>query len=83
MTKKPMTCQEFVDTQAAYLDDELVSVERLRADEHLAGCGKCAAYLRGYKQAIELAKDTSADDMGQDALPENMVRKIVAARRRS
>jgi anti-sigma factor RsiW len=83
MRKKPMICQGFVDALGAYRDDELTPVERLRTDEHLAACGKCAAYLRGYERTIELAREASADDLGQDALSENMVRKIVAGRRPS
>jgi anti-sigma factor RsiW len=49
MKKNPMTCEEFVDSLQAFLDDELMSPERIRAQEHLSSCDKCFAYLRGYE----------------------------------
>jgi predicted anti-sigma-YlaC factor YlaD len=80
VAKNPMTCQEFVDSLPAYRENELTPAERIRANEHLAGCEKCAAYKRGYEQTIELAK---ADRLGKTEIPEDLVRKVVAARRRS
>jgi len=78
VAKNPMTCQEFVDSLPAYRENELTPAERIRANEHLAGCEKCVAYTRGYERTIELAK---ADRLGKTELPEDLVRKVVAARR--
>jgi len=61
MKKNPMACEEFVDSLAAFRDDELTSPDRIRAQEHLASCDKCSAYLRGYDRTIELAKRTGSD----------------------
>ena len=83
MAKNPMTCQEFADSLPAYRENELTPAARIRAHEHLAGCKKCAAYTRGYERTIEFAKAASADRLGKTELPEDLVRKIVAALRRS
>jgi len=81
--KKPMTCDEFVDSLQAFRDDELTLPERIRVQEHLVGCEKCSVYLRRYEQTIKLAKSTASDDAEAAPLPESLVRRIVAARRRS
>ena len=83
MTTTPMTCQEFADALPAYRADELAPPLRIRAEQHLAGCAKCASYLRGYERTIELAREASADRSGQAELPEDLVRRIMKARRRS
>jgi anti-sigma factor RsiW len=79
MKKNTLTCEEFVDLLAAFLDDELTSQERVGAQKHLTGCDKCSAYLRGYERTIELAKKTRSDSAASSVLPENLVRKIMAA----
>jgi Putative zinc-finger len=81
--KKPMTCDEFVDSLQAFRDDELTLPERIRAQEHLVGCEKCSVYLRRYEQTIKLAKSSASDDAEAAPLPESLVRRIMAARRRS
>jgi predicted anti-sigma-YlaC factor YlaD len=83
MKKNPMTCEEFVESLAAFLDDELTLQDRVGAQKHLTGCGKCSAYLRGYKRTIELAKKTRSNSTASTVLPENLVRKIMAALSRS
>jgi predicted anti-sigma-YlaC factor YlaD len=83
MKKNPMTCEEFVDALGAYRDGDLTSSDRIRAQEHLASCDKCSAYSRGYERAIELAKRTASDTRLSPGLPEDLVRRIIAARCRS
>jgi anti-sigma factor RsiW len=78
-----MTCRELVDSLQAFRDDELRLPERIRAQEHLASCDKCSAYLRRYEQTIELAKSTASDSADAAPLPESLVRRIMAARPRS
>ena len=82
MKQNPMTCKEFVDSLAAFLDDELTLQDRVGAQKHLTGCDKCSAYLRGYEWTIELAKKTRLNSAASAVLPENLVRKIMNARRR-
>jgi anti-sigma factor RsiW len=83
MKKNPMTCKEFVESLPAFRDDELTPRDRMRAQGHLAGCERCSAYLLGYEQTIELAKRTASDRDTSTVLPENLVRRMMAARRRS
>jgi len=78
-----MTCQEFVENLQAFLDAELDWPERERADAHVSGCGKCAAYLGGYVQTVKLARDVGRGEANPQRISENLVRRILAARRRS
>ena len=80
MKNNPMTCEGFVASLQAFRDDV---AGRIRAQEQLAGCLKCSAYLRGYKRTIELAKSSASGSDDLTALTESLVRKIVAGRRRS
>jgi anti-sigma factor RsiW len=82
MKKNPMTCEQFVDSLAAFRDGDMTSPDRIRAQGHLASCDKCSAYLRGYERTIELAKKTLSSRVSA-VLPENLVRRIMAAQRRS
>jgi predicted anti-sigma-YlaC factor YlaD len=82
MKKNPMTCEEFVDSLAAFRDDEQTLPDRIRAQEHLASCDKCSAYLRGHEWTIELAKKTPSNSAVSAVLPENLARGIAAAQRR-
>jgi anti-sigma factor RsiW len=79
--ENPMSCKEFVDSLQAFRDDELTSPDRIRAQEHLASCEKCSAYLHRYEQTIQVAKNTASDNADSALLPESLVRRIVAARR--
>jgi predicted anti-sigma-YlaC factor YlaD len=83
MKQNPMTCEELVDSLAAFLDDELTLQGRVGAQKHLIGCDKCSAYLRGYERTVELAKKTRSNSAASTALPEDLVRRIMAKRRRS
>ena len=66
---KPLTCKEFIDFLAEYLDGEL-SAERVAIfDQHLAICPDCVAYLESYKSTIGLLKDASRQ--GDSELPED------------
>lgn len=81
--KKNQTCKEFVNSLAAFLEDELTLQDRIRAQKHLSSCDKCSAYFRGYERTIGLAKKTGSNNAVSAILPENLVRKIMGARRRS
>jgi anti-sigma factor RsiW len=83
MNKNAITCEEFVNSLGAFRDGDLALPDRIRAQEHLASCDKCSAYLRRYERTIELAKKTLANRAVSAVLPENLVRRIMAARRRS
>lgn len=77
-------CREFV----AFLDDYLaarLSGEALAAfNDHLSRCPPCVAYLQTYRDAVRLGQRALAasDDAVPDAVPEELVQAILAARSR-
>jgi predicted anti-sigma-YlaC factor YlaD len=83
MKKHPMTCEEVVDSLAVFLEDELALPDHIRAQEHLTRCDKCSAYMRHYEWTIGLAKKTGCNSAVSAVFPEDLVRKIIAGRRRS
>ena len=79
-----MTCRELVGFLADYLDGDLPAEVRRVFEAHLADCPECATYLRGYADAIRLARACAeTDDAVPAEVPERLVRAIVAARRRA
>jgi predicted anti-sigma-YlaC factor YlaD len=79
-----VTCREMVDFLADYLADKLAPEVRRVFEAHLAECPGCATYLRGYADAIRLARACAETDAAVPAeVPERLVRAILAARRRA
>jgi len=80
-----MTCRELVEFLSAYLAGELAAEEQARFDGHLAECPDCVRYLRSYEETMAVAKGAFAhpgDPVPAD-VPEELVRAILAARRRA
>jgi anti-sigma factor RsiW len=79
-----LTCREFADFLMAYEDGELPADERARFDAHLAECPDCVTYLKSYRSAVALGQKAFADEdaAAADEAPEELVRAILAARRR-
>jgi len=78
-----MTCREFADFIMAYLSGELSSDVRRDFETHLTRCANCQQYLAGYKHTIDLGR-RAFDDDGElpGDVPEDLVKAIMAARRR-
>jgi anti-sigma factor RsiW len=85
-----VTCRDFADFLADYLDDALPAAIRREFEAHLAECPDCVAYLQQYRDVIRLTA-LAADDLasvvmssvsrtGSAAMPEELVRAIVLAR---
>jgi len=83
-TARQLTCRELADFLAEYLDGTLDPDTRILFDAHLAVCPDCVTYLRSYAQTIRLAKAACGgpDDPVPAGVPDELVRAIVAARRR-
>jgi hypothetical protein len=84
-TRRPeMTCHESAEFLMDYLDGSLSEPERRSFEEHLGECPDCVAYLQTYQETIRLGKEacTSGDDSIPPNVPEDLVRAILAARRR-
>ena len=78
-----MTCKELVEFLMDYLDGLLSEPERRRFEEHLGECPDCVAYLATYREAVRLGKEAcAAGDSIPTDVPEELVRAILAARRR-
>lgn len=80
-----MTCRELIEFLMTYLDGALPADERARFDTHLGECPECVAYLRTYVETVKLAQGArvASDDPVGDDVPEELVRAIVAARRKA
>ena len=78
-----MTCREFAEFIADFLDGSLPDDERAAFEGHLARCGNCARYLEGYRQSIALGKQAfaAAGDPVPADVPDDLVEAIARARR--
>lgn len=74
-------CQEVLTFLSAYLDGELPPDVVAAFDGHIAECPSCVAYIESYRQTIELGKRALAEEGEGAALPEDLVRAVLAARR--
>ena len=77
-----ITCQQFEDFVLEYFEDELPQRQKFVFELHLKVCRECRDYLAAYKRTIELSKRVF-DDPDQpvpDAVPEELVQAILAAR---
>lgn len=80
-----MTCREFTDFIAGFIDGELPASERQPFERHLARCANCARYLESYRSAIALGKRAFEDgDAPVPAeVPDELVQAILRVRRGS
>jgi anti-sigma factor RsiW len=79
-----ITCREFIEFLADYLDGQLSPATQAEFKFHLSGCPNCTLYLKSYEATIRLGKAVCSD---LDALPpadvpEELVQGILAAQRR-
>jgi anti-sigma factor RsiW len=77
-----LRCREVVDFLADYLARALPPARQALFEAHLARCARCPEYLRTYADTIKLGK-AAFDDLDApvpDAVPEELVRAILAAR---
>ena len=72
-----MSCRDFADFLADYIDDALPAAVRRQFEAHLAECPDCVAYLQQYRDTIRLAAHAGDDLL---PVPEELVRAIVLAR---
>ena len=49
-----LSCQELVELVTDYLEGALPEEDRLRFEDHIAGCEDCTAYLEQMRQTISL-----------------------------
>jgi anti-sigma factor RsiW len=80
-----VTCREFADFIADYLNGGLVPDARSRFERHLQLCPNCVRYLDSYRQSVALAKRAFDDEDAHvpNDVPEQLVQAILSAQRRT
>lgn len=80
-----MTCREFADFMVDYLAGDLPPASRAEFERHLSVCDNCRRYLAGYEATLKLGRRAFDDDAAvlPRIVPEDLVRAILAARRRA
>jgi anti-sigma factor RsiW len=61
--QSPMPCREFVEVVTGYLEGTLPEEERIRFEEHLAGCPHCTAYLDQMRTVLRLTGRLTEEDI--------------------
>jgi predicted anti-sigma-YlaC factor YlaD len=77
-----VTCEEVLTFLWAYLAGELPPVKVEEFERHLAICSSCVAYLETYQQTVELSRGSVRAEDREEELPEDLVRAVMAARRK-
>ena len=70
MIADELTCQELVELITDYLEGMLPEVERIRFDEHLAGCTGCRNYLDQMRRTVAALGHLTEDDLPRAARDE-------------
>ena len=80
-----MTCSEFSEFLDAYLAGEISPAERDEFQRHLAACKHCVDYLATYEKTVKLGKAAfeKPECNVADKAPEELVRAILAARKKA
>ena len=73
-----ITCQELTDGLMDFLSDEMWPPKRAEFDLHLARCASCTAYLKSYKETIQLARMAYDPAHYAPVMPESLVQAILA-----
>ncbi|HVO25061.1 MAG TPA: zf-HC2 domain-containing protein [Candidatus Margulisiibacteriota bacterium] len=80
-----MTCREVADFLMEYLSKQLPAKQRVRFETHLRQCPDCVAYLKSYENAVKFGKEAFCHpEQGvPNSVPEELVRAILAARKKA
>ena len=80
-----MTCREFAEFIAEFLDGELPAAERQQFERHLGRCVNCSRYIESYRQSTALGKRAFDDEDAAlpSDVPEELVEAILSTRRPS
>jgi anti-sigma factor RsiW len=66
-----------------YLDGTLTPEQRHEVDRHLAVCPSCVEYIKGYQEAVKLGKTVlRTTDDAAEGVPEDLIKAVLAARKR-
>ncbi len=62
-----MACKELVEVVTDYLEGRLSVVDRVRLEEHLAGCPRCQNYLDQMRQTLAMLGRIPAESIEPSA----------------
>jgi anti-sigma factor RsiW len=83
MSNPRLTCRECVEFLVEYIDETLDPEVRATFERHLTACANCVRYLESYRTTTVLCRKafevTEAEPL--PAVPEELIRAILAARR--
>lgn len=68
--RRRMHCREAVALMTDYLEGALTQRDRVRFEEHLAGCAHCGEYLAQMRATIEIAGRVTPNDLSDEAVAE-------------
>lgn len=79
-----ITCREVHEFLHDYFSGSLPAEEKRVFEEHLRACPPCVAYLESYDLTVKLGKEALRAPAGDPPppLPEELVRAILAARKK-
>lgn len=77
-----LTCRQIIDFVQAFLDGELPPREQTIFELHLTLCPDCVNYLRSYQATRALSKLIGKDEPATSPISEDLIRAILAARKR-
>ncbi len=84
MTIQSINCQEFEEFIIDFLDSNLSSMQQNIFLKHLNECPSCKRYLEDYQKSVKLSQ-AAFDNKGEsdyEAMPEELVQAILAARKK-
>jgi anti-sigma factor RsiW len=62
-----LTCRELVELVTEYLEGTLPLTDRLRFEQHLAGCEGCTAYLNQIRETIRISGTLTEESIQREA----------------
>ena len=79
-----INCRQFEDFILAYLEGELTDKQRFVFELHLKVCRECRDYLAAYRRTVEVSRRAFdvPDAPVPEEVPEDLVKAVLAARRR-
>ena len=79
-----INCRQFEDFILAYLEGELTDKQRFVFELHLKVCRECRDYLAAYRRTVEVSRRAfdAPDAPVPEEVPEDLVKAVLAARRR-
>ena len=79
---RDLTCRELVEFLDNYIAHDMGGRALASFEKHLSDCPPCVAYLETYRQSIRMGRAAlkGSDEHVPEAVPEDLVRAILAAR---